>query len=121
MTRAVLLSALVLISLSCSRNAPEQVKQGREPYTVEAMSVDPATNSISIRIRVRGPASQSNVKTQAESVISQYRDQYKIVTVKSYTPGLVTSGLPYATSTFENNKIEHRFDPQAATQKIPSH
>ena len=83
--------------------------------------MDSATNSITVMIRVFGPANQSNVKAVAEDVIAKHRGQYKIITIKSYVAGSSLSGLPYATSTFENDKIEHQFNPQAATQKIPSH
>ena len=78
-------------------------------------------SSLTLLIKVSGPANQTNVKSIAESVIASRKDEYSHIIVKTYAEGMTASDAPFAISRLEDGTITHRFNSMAETQKIPTH
>lgn len=115
----ILLSVLVLTS--CGGNVSAPVNDRDDAFTILSTSPDTGTNTVIINIRITGPLSQETARAAAETVIARNRDAYRNITVKSFTPGAKGSDLPYLTSTLQNGEINHKINPLAAPQKIPTH
>lgn len=120
MIKYVVIAVAVVAVAACTR-APAPVQSTAETFTVLGSVVDQARSSITVSIRVDPPATEQHLKSVAEKAISQYRDQYKTVTIKSYLAGSSPNELPNATSILDNGAITHQITPGAATRKIPTH
>lgn len=117
-----LLGAVVTLSLliSCG-GAPAPTRATTQSYTVISEQSDPPTGSVTLVIKVTGPATQANVKSIAESVIASRKGEYRRILVKSYTENMTASDPPFAISRLEGETVTHRFSAQAETQKIQTH
>jgi hypothetical protein len=118
-----LLTFILLLStfIACTSDAPKQTPPSSQPFIVEATSVDPATDSLIMSIKLDAPFTEANAKKAAEIVIEQNKARFKNITVRSYTQNLSQNPLPYAVSVFDGNTVTHQITPQLAPQKIPSH
>ena len=116
------IGVLVLLGfVGCGGDSSNATRRRAEPYVVNNVIADRASLSITISITVDPPATEANVKAAAEIVIAKHSGEYKSITVKSYTRGADQGGLPYATSMFTGDTVTHSFNPNAASQKIPTH
>jgi hypothetical protein len=118
MTKLVVLILAISIFGACQQSATPAPS---EPFIILDSLTDQGANSVVISIRINSPANQEAVKQAAETVIDQHKSQYQTITVRSYLPGAEPSGAPYALSIYKGREVTHRFDPRAATQKIPTH
>src|SRR2546425_5258038 len=93
--------ALVLLALVSCGTAPAPARLNAEPFSIISEQADPASSSLTLLIKVSGPATQSNVKSIAESVIANRRGDYRHIIVKSYAVGMTASDPPFAISRLE--------------------
>jgi hypothetical protein len=110
-----------LLSLAACGTAPTPTRSDTQTFSVISEQTDPAAGSLTLLIRVSGPASQQNVKSIVESIIAGRKGDYRHILVKSYTEGMSASDPPFAISRLENDSVTHRFNTMAETQKIPTH
>lgn len=113
--------ALVLSAFAACGGAPAPTRASLQPYSVISEQADPAAGTLTLLIRVSGPATQANVKPVVESVITGKKGEYAHVLVKSYVEGMTASDAPFAISRLEAGVITHRFNSMNETQKIPTH
>jgi hypothetical protein len=113
--------ALFLLSLAGCGTAPAPTRSNSQPFSVISEQADPVASSLTLLIKVSGPATQPNVKSIAESVIASRKGEYRHIIVKSYAEGMTASDAPFAVSRLEDGTITHRFNSMAETQKIPTH
>ena len=113
--------ALSVFSLSACGTAPAPTRSDTQTFSVISEEADPVAGSLTLVIRVSGPASQPSVKSIAESIIANRKGDYRHILVKSYTEGMVASDAPFAISRLEDGSVTHRFNTMAETQKIPTH
>lgn len=119
MLKAVIATAMLLMLAGCG-GAPRPTAVDPTGYTV--ISEQPGgTGSLAISIKLNGPPNQSLVKSIAETIINQKKAQFSRVTVNTYAPDSGSSGVAYATSTFDGNTIVHNFNSQAQQQRLASH
>ena len=121
MFRTATSALLLLVLLSCGGSAPAPTRSDAQLSEVISEQADPAAGSLTLVIKVAGPATQSNVKSAAESAIANRKDRYRHILVKSYTEGMNASDTPFAISRLEDGVVTHRFNSLAETQKIPTH
>ena len=121
MFRTATSALLLLVLLSCGGSAPAPTRSNAQSFEVISEQADPAAGSLALLIKVAGPATQSNVRSIAESVIANRKDQYRHILVKSYTEGMSPSDTPFAISRLEDGAVTHRFSSLAETRKIPTH
>src|SRR6476660_8010309 len=117
-TAIILLAALALAACG---TAPAPTRSNTQPFSVISEQADPAAGSLTLLIKVSGPATQSNVKSVVESIIASRKGEYRHILVQSYTEGMGTNDSPFAISRLEDGAITHRFNSTAETQKIPTH
>jgi hypothetical protein len=120
MVKPTLLALTFVLLIACGGTPPREKPNPTEPYVIISSLVNPATNELSITIKVDPPYSEEKVKGAAEMVIEKNRSAYKAITVKSFLTA-DASGIPYAVSRFDGQGVTHQINPQAAPQKIPSH
>ena len=120
MLRAIIVT-LVLIGFAACGTAPAPTRSNAQPFSVISEQADPAAGTLTLLIRVSGPATEANVKPISESVIASRKADYAHVIVKSYVEGTTASDPPFAISRLEGGAITHRFNSMAETQKIPTH
>jgi hypothetical protein len=120
MLRAAII-ALFLLTLSACGTAPAPTLSTSQTFSVISEQADPVASSLMLLIRVSGPATQTNVKSIVESVITSRKGEYSHIIVKSYVEGMTASDAPFAISRLEDGAITHRFNSMAETQKIPTH
>lgn len=113
--------AFILSAFAACGGAPAPTRSNLQPFSVISEQGDPAARTLTLLIRVSGPATQANVKPIVESVIASKKGEYAHVLVKSYVEGMTASDPPFAISRFEDGAITHRFNSLNETQKIPSH
>jgi len=111
--------AFFLLSLGGCGTAP--TRSNAQPFSVISEQADPAAGSLTLLIKVSGPATQPNVKSIAESVIASRKGEYRHILVKSYAEGMAASDAPFAISRLEDGTVTHRFNTMSETQKIPTH
>ncbi|HKV43016.1 MAG TPA: hypothetical protein VJX67_27730 [Blastocatellia bacterium] len=116
-------SLLMLFAVACnSADAPKTVSTSAQPgYTIVSEKPDPSTGGLIVNIKVPQPVDQTTVKSIAESVINARRAGHSSVTVNTYVESAASVDIPYAVSTFNGVNIGHRFNPEAAQQRIPTH
>jgi hypothetical protein len=120
MFRAIIVAFVLSAFVACG-GAPAPTRSNAQPFSVISEQADPAARTLTLLIRVSGPATQANVKPIAESVIASRKGEYAHVIVKSYVEGMTASDPPFAISRLEDGAITHRFNSMAETQKIPTH
>jgi len=120
MFRAIITAALLSAFAACG-GAPAPTRSNLQPFSIISEQADPAAGTLTLLIRVSGPATQANVKPIAESVITSKKGEYAHVLVKSYVEGMPESDPPFAISRLEDGTITHRFNSMNETQKIPNH
>lgn len=112
---------LVLFALIGCGTAPRPTRSETPLYSIISEQPDAQTGSLTMTIRVSGPATRTNVQSVAESAIDARRNQFRNVIVNSYTEEMTLTEPPFAISRLEGNSISHRFNSLAETQKIPTH
>ena len=112
---------LVLFALTGCGTPPRPVSSDTRLYSIISEQPDPQSRSLMMTIRVSGPATQTNVRSVAESAIDARRNQFSNIIVNSYTEEMTTKEPPFAISTLDGNSISHRFNSLTETQKIPTH
>lgn len=117
----VMIAAVVLSSFVACGGAPAPTRANLQAFSVISEQADPAAGTLTLVIRVSGPATQANVRPIAESVIAGKKGDYAHVIVKSYVEGTTASDPPFAISRLEDGAISHRFNSMNETQKIPTH
>ena len=113
--------AFLLIAFAGCGGAPAPTRSNLQPFSVISEQADPSAGTLTLLIRVSGPATQANVKPIAESAITSKRGEYAHVLIKSYVEGMTASDPPFAISRLENGVISHHFNSMNETQKIPTH
>ena len=114
---AVLLSQLV----SCGGTAPRPTLARAQSYSVVSEQADPVAGTLTISIKVAGPATQSSFKSAAEALIAERKSEYRHITVKSYAETATASDPPAAISRLENDSVSHVFNARTETEKIQTH
>ena len=117
----VLIVSFVLLAFVACGTAPAPTGSNSQTFTIISEQPDAAAGSLTLLIKVSGPATQSNVKSVVESVIAGRKSDYRHILVKSYTEGMTASDTPFAISRLEDGAVTHRFNSMAETQKIPTH
>ena len=120
MIRVISGTVVLLICVACS-TAPAPTRSNAQPFTIISEQADPSAGSVTLLIKVSGPATEANVKSAAESAIASRKGEYRHMIVKSYTEGMTASDAPFALSRFEDGAVTHRFNSMAETQRIPTH
>ena len=112
---------LCLLSLSACDTASAPSRSTVDPYSVMSEQADPVAGSLTLLIKVSGPATQQNVKSIVESIIANRKADYRRILIKSYTDGGSANDTPFAISRLEDGSVTHRFNSTAETQKIQTH
>ena len=112
---------LCLLSFAACDTASAPMRSGAEPYSVISEQADPVAGSLTLLIKVSGPATQQNVKSVVESIVANRKADYRHILIKSYTEGMSASDVPFAISRLEDGSVTHRFNSMAETQKIQTH
>ena len=120
MLKVVIVSSVLLAFVACG-TAPGPTRSNTQPFSIISEQADPAASTLTLLIKVSGPATQANVKSVVESVITSRKGDYWHILVKSYTEGMTASDAPFAISRLEDGTVTHRFNSMAETQKIPTH
>lgn len=120
MLKTAIIALDLLIMMACG-TAPPPARSNAQPFSIISEQADPAASSLTLLIKVAGPATETNVKTIAESVIAGRKGDYRHILVKSYTEGTNASDAPFAISRLEDGAVTHRFNSMAETQRIPTH
>jgi hypothetical protein len=111
--------ALFLLALAACGTAP--TRSNAQPFSVISEQADSAAGSLTLLIKVSGPATQPNVKSIVESIIANRKGEYRHILVKSYAEGMAASDAPFAISRLEDGAVTHRFNSMTETQRIPTH
>jgi len=114
-------SVLVLLTLIACGTAPAPTRSNAQPFSIISEQPDPTAGSDTLLIRIAGPATESNVKSAAESAIASRKGEYRHLIVKSYVEGMTAGDAPFALSRFEDGVVTHKFNAMAETQRIPTH
>jgi|HubBroStandDraft_6_1064221.scaffolds.fasta_scaffold198109_2 hypothetical protein len=115
-----IIGAAILLSFFGCGNAPPPTAVSPAPYTV--ISEQPtASGADAVSIRMTGPPSQAAVKSIAETIINERKARFTSVTVTTYVPDTGSSGLVYATSTFDGHSVSHNFNDRVQDQRIATH
>ncbi|HZM85739.1 MAG TPA: hypothetical protein VFF31_04195 [Blastocatellia bacterium] len=120
----MLKTAIIALSLSfiaACGTAPAPTRSNAQPFSVISEQADPVAGSLTLLIKVSGPATQPSVKSVVESIITSRKGEYRHILVKSYTEGMNATDVPFAISRLENDSVTHRFSAMSETQKIPTH
>lgn len=120
MRRTTVISLCLLVLAGCG-TAPAPTRSNAQPYSVISEQADPAASSLTLLIKVSGPATQAGVKSIAEAVIAGRKGEYRHIIVKSYAEGMTASDTPFAVSRLEDGTVTHRFSSLAETEKIQTH
>jgi len=112
---------LSLLPLAACDTASAPTRSGAEPFSVISEQADPTAGSLTLVIKVSGPAAQPNVKSIVETIIANRKGDYRHILVKSYTEGMAATDVPFAISRLEDGAVTHRFNSMAETQKIQTH
>lgn len=117
----IAIMAMLAVALAGCGTAPAPTRSVTQPYTTISEQADAAAGTLTLLIKVSGPANQANVKSVAESVINSRKGDYRHIIVKSYTEGMTASDAPFAISRLEDGAVTHRFSSMSETQKIQTH
>ena len=121
MIRIAVGALTLLVLLACGGGGPKTIGKRPDTYLINSTLADPARKAVTFSISVNSQSTPEDVKAVAEQVIAKYKAEYENITVSTYLLGSDAGGAPYATSIFADHVITHRFNPQAASQKIPTH
>ena len=110
-----------LLAITACGTAPAPTQSNAQPFSVISEQADPAAGSLTLLIRVSGPATQPNVTSIVESIIANRKGDYRHILVKSYAEGMAASDAPFAISRLEDGAVTHRFNSMAESQKIQTH
>ena len=121
MKRIAVGALTLLVLLACGGGGPKTIGKRPDTYLINSTLSDPARKAVTFNISVNSQSTQDDVKAVAEQVISKHKAEYQNITVSTYLLGSDPGGAPFATSIFADNVVTHRFNPQAASQKIPTH
>src|SRR5690348_16819872 len=116
MIRAIA-SVLVLLTLIGCGTAPAPTRSNSQPFSIISEQADRTAGSDTLLIKVAGPATESNVKSAAESAIASRKGDYRHLIVKSYVEGMTATDAPFALSRFEDGVVTHKFNAMAETQR----
>ena len=120
MTKFIMIGLAILICAACS-DAPPPTRTRAEPFTILSEQPGPDNLSLTVSIKLSEPVTEPSVRSIAESVISGRKDRYQSIIVKSYLAATSTIDMPYSISKLEGGSVTHRFNSQAAPQRIPTH
>ena len=109
-----------LLSFTACDTAPAPTRSD-EPFSIMSEQADPLAGTLTLLIKVSGPATQQNVKSIVDSIIANRKADYRHILVKSYTLGMSANDAPFAISRLEDGSITHRFNSTAESQKIQTH
>jgi hypothetical protein len=112
---------ICLLALAGCGGAPAPIRSNAQPFSVISEQADPVSGSLTLLIKVSGPATEPSVKSLVESIIADRKGDYRHIIVKSYTEGMSASDVPFAISRLEDGAITHRFNSMTENQKIPTH
>jgi|SRR5262252_5848012 len=112
---------IVLFALIGCGTPPRPAGSDSPLYSIISEQPDPQASSLTMTIRVSGAATQTNVRSVAESAINARRNQFRNIIVNSYTEEMTAKEPPFAISRLEGNSISHHFNSLVETQKIPTH
>ena len=121
MIRVAVSALILLVLLGCSGGGPKTIGRRPDTYVINSTLSDPARKAVTFSISVNSQSTQNDVKAVAEQVISKYKAEYPNITVSTYRLGSDPGGPPFATSIYADNVVTHRFNPQATSEKIPTH
>jgi len=113
--------AVSLLALSGCGGAAAPTRSSAQLYSVISEQADAASGSLTLLIKVSGPATQPNVTSIVESIVANRKGDYRHILVKSYTEGMASSDTPFAISRLEDGAVTHRFNSMTENQKIPTH
>lgn len=119
--RVIAAAVLLSLAVSCGGAAPPSTVASARSYSVISEQADPAAGTLTVSIKVAGPAIQSSVKSIAESVIAERKSEYRHITVKSYAENATANEQPLAISRLENDSVTHSFNSRTETQRIQTH
>jgi|SRR5215471_13276247 len=120
MLKPTILAFSLSLAFGCG-TAPRPTLSTGQPFSIVSEQADPSTSTLTLTIRVTGPATQTNVKAAADAAITARKADYRHILIKSYTEDMDTNGTPFAVSKLEEEEVTHRFNSLAETQKIPTH
>jgi len=102
MLKMTVVSLALSAFIACS-TAPPPTRSNAQLFSIISEQSDPQTATLTITIKVSGPATQTNVRSAAESAIAERKDQYRHIVVNSYTEEMTAKEPPFAISKFEAN------------------
>gem|GEM_PF-1374140 len=114
-------AAVLTLVVSCGGTAPRPTLTRAQSYSVISEQADPIAGTLTISIKVVGPATQSNLKSAADSLIAERKSEYRHITVKSYAENAAASDPPAAISRLENEAVSHVFNARTETERIQTH
>ena len=120
MVKTAIIALSILVLAACD-TAPAPTRSNTQTYSIISEQADPVASSLTLLIKVSGPATQPGVKSVAESIIASRKGEYRHIIVKSYSEGMTASDTPFAISRLEDGAVTHRFSTLADTQKIQTH
>ncbi len=120
MLKIAVISIGLLLLAGCG-TAPAPSRSNAQPYSIISEQPDPPASSLTLLIKVSGPATQAGVKSIAEAVIAERKGEYQHIVLKTYAEGMSASDTPFAISRLEDGTVTHRFNSLAETQKIQTH
>lgn len=121
MTRVGVSALILLVFLACGGGGPKRIGKGTDLYLINNTLVDPTRTAVTFIISVNAQSTQDDVKAVVGQVVEKYRAEYPNITIKTYLLGRDQSDLPYATAIYADGVLTHWFNPQPASQKIPTH
>ena len=120
MLKTSILVFLIFFVTGCG-TAPAPTRTDVQSFSVISEQTDRVASTLTLLIKVSGPATQQNVKSIVESVIANRKGDFRHILVKSITEGMTANDVPFAISRLENDVVTHRFNSTAETERIPTH
>lgn len=120
MIKTAIIALGFLVLASCS-TAPAPTRSNSQPFSIISEQADSAAGTLTLLIRISGPATQPSVKAIAESVIASRRSDYRHIIIKSYAEGTNASDAPFAISRLDDGAVYHRFNSLPETERIQTH
>jgi hypothetical protein len=117
--KMLLVASLVWLLTSCGGDAPV-VAPSSSRYMLMGEMIDPASGSLIINIKMSQQASESDIKTVAETLINERKDRHSKVTVRTLLDAY-GNDIPYATSSLDSGQVTHQFNQAAKQKRIPTH
>ena len=121
MLKIAIIALFMLALVACRDTAPAPTRSNAQPFSIISEQADPVASSLTMLIKISGPATQPSVKSIAEAVIESRKGEYRHIIVKSYAEGMTASDTPFAVSRLEDGTVTHRFNPLPENQRIQTH